>query len=501
MSVYQARTKNGYNFIFLIIILSMSCISTLVSIARIENAPDGFKPMFVLPLLYGFLFLSTDVNKAMFRYPGITVLNLILAVRYTILPFYFSLSGIYYHSNAVSTQPDENMLAIILMIYDMFCIMFTLHFLIQRLEKKRALSKEYNSEESSLYHSDQSFIYYIAIGIGVISFLIFPAIRERLNFILSRVLVNYTNLNLIETLCFLFTSNIQNLLFILVINRQYKNVTTQSKINYLSILLFAIINIATFWSSNRLTIVAQCISVILLIRALLPIKKKYFVNIVLGSLMTIIIISMSQSRWFGSGELSGFRDSMLSKFDLTQTANYLQAYFGGPHLISTAIATKTEFSTSIGLDTLLHEISSSMLFIRQIPLFNSISTTIFFNYKFGFKAFTSMILPTLGQSYLFFGIIGAPILSILFCFILYFVEKRAMLQRNIGEKYAYYVLLIWLGFFPMQNLNIITSTIFNKFLPLYLIIYANKKITLHKEARSRKALVNSGCDSREEHIL
>jgi hypothetical protein len=109
-------------------------------------------------------------------------------------------------------------------------------------------------------------------------------------------------------------------------------------------------------------------------------------------------------------------------------------------MISSAIVINKEYSHYVGIESFFNEIFTSINFIRQLPFFSQLSSTIIYNYFFGFKNEVSMILPSLAQGYMYFGVIGAPILSTFFCFLIYCVEKRLIISSNIGEKYAFYIL-------------------------------------------------------------
>ena len=461
------------------IILGASFITTLVTLINAFEAPQGYQIMWLLPLLYGILFSCTRVRKAIFRYTGITILNFVLAARYLLIPLYSSLTGVYFHSYASSTYGDANSGAILIMVYEMICIFCVLHITIGLLNRQESIY-----DNGPLYYDNHYFIYIIVILGGVVSLFIFPSVLERMNVLLVKNFV-FNNLDTFASIGYMLTVNVQKMLLLIIILREYKKITKGRKVSFLLISGVALLNIAVFWSTNRLTVVAQSIATILLIKTVIPSKGKLFYTL-LGTISILVIFSLSSYRWFGEGELFGFLNASTSRFDAQEITNYLQAYLGGPHLISTAIEAHDRYSSVIGVESFFNEMLGSIMFVRQLPFIGEISTATIFNYYFGFTEENSMILPTLGQSYMYFGTIGAPILSVIFCLLIYYVEKALIECRSIGEKYAYYILVIWLAFFPMQNLNIVMSTIFNVFLPLYLIVVTNNKITLRKKKRKVK---------------
>jgi len=474
MNKYQSIdiNKAKYFTITTKIVIIFAIISTMVTFIQRDKSPNGYENMWLLPLSYGILFYCTKIRQTFFKYIGISILNLILFVRYLILPIFSSLTGLYFHSFAIRTDGYVNSLSILLMIYEMICIFLVLHYAIKRLDRQQI--KMYN--DIKLVCDTNFGVYKVAILIGIVSFLYIPEIQERTNFLLVNDF-QYNNLNAISYVGFLFTTNALKVFFLFILSIRYEKRRKGYKKNQFLILFFAFLNISVFWSTNRLTIVAQGLATIAILKASNMINRK--LSYILITITILIVLSLSSYRWFGYGKLNTFYDDSGYYFDDNQmTSNYLQAYFGGPHLISTAINTKEKQSFGTKLEAFPNEIFSSILFVRQLIPLSENSSTKSFNKKFGFSESTSMILPTLGQSYMYFGIFGAPLLSVIFCLFLYKAEKAIIKCKNIGERYAYYILVIWLAFFPMQNLNIVSASFFNVFLPFYLIVVANKRFKI-----------------------
>lgn len=448
------------------IVLVFSIISAIIVIFFKKNSPDGYEQIWILPLLYGILFSQTNMSFVVPKYIGITVLNFILFIRYIYIPAYSAITGEYFHSSALQTQGDDNSFAILLMIYEMICIFIVFHFFIKKLDNWK---RKY--QNIILEHNSNILVYSIVLIIGLFSFLLIPSMKDRTNFIIVDE-IKYSNLNAILSILFLFMSNSLKVLFIIILTKQYVKKINGYQINQFLIVIIALVNITIFFQDSRLTVLAQGITTIALLNYLKLSNKKFLY--IIFSVTLIVIISLSSYRWFGSGSIDVFYNESSAFFE-NQSTDQLQSYFGGTHLISVAIVAKEKFASSINLETIFNEIASVILFVRQIFPPSSDSTTTLFNQLFGFHYGNSMILPTLGQSYMYFGPFGAPILSVFFSYVLYVAEKELIRRRTIGEKFAFYLLVVWLGFFPMQNLNIITSTIFNVFFPLFLIVKANQK--------------------------
>jgi hypothetical protein len=474
MNKYQLLNRSKANFtnLIAIIVIIISFVAATIVFLHRGNAPIGYENMWLLPFLYGILYYNTNIKyAATFKYIGISTLNVILFVRYIILPLFFSQTGIYFHSSAVRTMDDVNYLTIFLMIYEMVCIFLVLHYAIKKLDKQ-----EIKIHGDKKLISDKNNIgYLITIIIGIVGFFTFQGIQERVNFIF----INYYDaqqLNTIGGFCFLATRNTIPVLFLIFVSKGVNKYNIGQNSNKLLILFLAFITINVFWHTNRLTVLIQGIAVVALLNATNMFSKKLL--IVLIGFIFVSVLSLSSFRWFGYGELVTFYDDTIIYFDIKMTSNYLQSYFGGPHLISSAIKLNYSLTLLDKIEVFINEMVSSIIFVKQIFPLSENSSMVFFNQHFGHYNVVTMLLPTVGQSYMYFGILGAPLLSVIFTLLLYKAEKALLLCDTIGEKFAFYTLVVWLAFFPMQNLNIVTANFFNKFLPLYLIVLANKRIKI-----------------------
>jgi len=448
------------------IVFIVGVISSFLIILHDKKEPFPF--LWLLPLIYSLLFFISNLKFAIFNYLGVFILNLIMFLRYVILPLHSTFTGIYFHSNTINTSDLSNRISIFLMIYEMICIAITIHFLTKRLDNNRKRIYKYKLTDIQI---EKKFpIYYLAVIIGVFAFIIFPQIRERVNFLFVKEIAS-SNLNALASLAYLFAINIFKIIFIIVIiNESYKSqIGKQPHKTLIFIVTFlCIIFIA---SGNRTTIIVQALACIAILRTTHLINKKmlFFLSII----TILVVLSLTSYRLFSRGELNILINNNQEYFDEQLVQNYLQSYLGGYHLISIAIQTKPAFSGDI--QTFINEIISSIIFVRQVFPLSISSTTVIFNNNFGFIDQPSMILPSLGQGYYYFGFIGAPLLSVFFCYLLYRSENALINANSLGVKFAFYVLTSWIALFPLQNLNIITSTIFNLFFPFYLIAYFNYK--------------------------
>lgn len=469
MVYFLLKNKLGY------LVLIISLIVSFVVLGSSKHAPEGFQFLWILPLVYGVLFFCTNIKYAVIEYVGIAFLNFILLGRYLILPLFTALKGQFFHSYSMQTDPEANALALLAMAYEMICVFVALHFLIKKLDNAK------NNRSSQIFYAEnKSDIYLLVLFVGLLSFILLPSIRERTNFLIPSGFTYY-NLNTLSSIAYLFAANSIPVLFLMAVRNSYIRSINNRNIRQIPLLLIALVNISIFYGPGRMSVLAQGIATVVLLGSLHITSRKSIYLIV--SFTLLIVLSLTSFRWFGAGDLAILYYNADTYLSNQTTSNLLQAYFGGPHLISIAVTSHSKFLPNAGLHTFLNEILSSIIFVRQVfPPLSDLST-VFFNRLFGYTEYNSMIVPTLGQSYMYFGFVGAPILSILFCYLLFQAELRAINSTSIGERYAFLLLAVWLALFPMQNLGIVTQTIFNKFLPLFLIVKANQRFVIWANVR------------------
>lgn len=106
--------------IYRIITVVLSLISIISILISDLSLP---KNLIVLPTMFLFLFIVLPMfSKYIFKYIGITILNLSMLIRYVITPFLNSIYGIEMNIG-VSTAIDSQFRAINLMVFEMVSVM------------------------------------------------------------------------------------------------------------------------------------------------------------------------------------------------------------------------------------------------------------------------------------------------------------------------------------------------------------------------------------------
>ena len=453
--------KIPFKFLFFILNIIITIITAYYSV----NAPLGLNNLWILSCTYAFLMLFTHNFELLGKFIGISLTHFILYFRYIIIPLYITSNNLYNYSFGTFVQESDNQNAILIMILEMICIFLVFNFFSKKLLNLNKI--KFDIQQINNFSTKG---YQLIILLGVLSFIVFPAIRERTNFLIAKDF-GESSLNTIGTVGFLFTqASIQSLFIIQLIKVLHKKKENKAY-SILFLVLFGILQLIVFWNESRTYLASMGIITIYTLHFFKLLSKKYLVG--LGTVSAISLISLSGYQMFKEGDVASFGTTLADSE--INTLDYYQSYFGGNHLVAISVKLKSQIDSQIDIETFFNEILSNIYFVRQIFMPDQHQTVAYFNQVFGFtRGNNSMILPTLGQSYIYFGLFGAPLLSILFSRLLIWAEMNFIKSKDIGIKYSFLLGVIWFALFPMQNLNIITSSFFNIFGITYLFALLNK---------------------------
>lgn len=435
------------------------------------NYNYSFDYIFIIPAVFSLLMMLSNFYDLLGRFVGISILFVILFMRYIVSPIYSMNNQIYFHSNAVRTYFEDNITAIVLMILEMIVILFVLR------KHRLTLLTSYKIFNGKFTFTENNGFLMIYALIGLLSFAIFPSIQERTNLLFASGFGD-SHLNTIAAIGMIFVQVGIYSLFIYFLNLKGLGKTRYHIFISFLTLIIALFQITVYWSESRTYVASMGIATVFLLNKSQVLSKTILMAITIISLLAVI--SLSGLQMFEDGAISNFQgnvDVPSSSKNQFVTDNY-QAYFGGNHLIALTSKSYDEINSQIDILVFFNEIIGSITFVRQIIPPSDNQTTVHFNYLFGHTDENTIILPMLGQSYLYFGFFGSWILSFGVIRLLVYFEIMFLKSRDLGVKFAFLIGCIWLGLFPMQNINIISATIFNVFGFTYLLFKLNERFKI-----------------------
>ncbi|MGL4759966.1 MAG: hypothetical protein ACRCWG_00685 [Sarcina sp.] len=160
-----------------------------------------------------------------------------------------------------------------------------------------------------------------------------------------------------------------------------------------------------------------------------------------------------------------------------------QSYFSGPRTVALGIQMKEHFGNAITYSTLSNDFLGSVPGLaRHVDQANRINY--FFNwFIFGFKGKLTLIIPMVAIGYVYFGVIGCSIFSIICVVTVMLLGQRMERIRRLEYKYVLVTIAFLLSMYGGFNTQIIFGNLVSQVIPVLLLFYFNDIITLERVKR------------------
>ncbi len=456
------------SYLLLVIVLSISLFVSIYIYINQKNLEPGYEFLYLLPIAY-FLGYILFLHKVIYKF-GISIFMLVYLTvsffRYVILSYLVVSSGWYLGRSAVSPTKEKFNDAIFLMIYELFIYNLFIYIFHKKLFKgniKNAIVVRF---------SRNNFVYLCFITMTLALTIIFP---DSLNFFsFFKVNNNYSSIETLNTMSAItaICINISKLFiyFILVrfvIINFFKRYTIASII---MISLITIFNSLIFFGANRSDFIFSFIINILVLIYLYK-KLGIYISIFLISILPIVLSKITEYR--NSVTITGGVNRLI---DITDT---LQIYLGGVYNVAISLELNSDKK---GLIYFLIDIFRSAIgpnvFLKNL---NVVSSSKLFNERIFLNDKVSQIIPLIGQSNLYVGMLLSPILGVFFIFLAIYLTKKIVEVKRIELIYVFSLFSGRIGFVMAQNGNILLNDL-TFYLPLFLLIYyINNKVVINHE--------------------
>lgn len=424
------------------------------------TSKSGYEYLFLHPFIYAICFFIILHKGFLFKpfRPFLFVFTLITSFRYVVLPLLVVLSDYYGGRSPVEPLDASYQKAIFIMLWELIACT-SLIFFLEKWAKKHIVN-----ERKKFEIGGKSYIYLLFSFLSILLILINPSALLYINFIVPSLLNEDMQSNFIinfTVYCFLIAK-----VFIIFyfIKKLLKN---NYKYSYFFILILIFLNIMIYWGTNKSDILMAGTASALVLYQLYG-RKSFKSLIVIGLLLVFVLSAVSAFR--ETQKISGGNNSLLDK------ADSMQVYTGGVYNVAIALETKDYYPEASQLKVLMFDIFRPMIGPNLIlKNYEQVYSNIYFNNRIWTNVDRrSQIIPMIGQAYLFLGFILAPLFSMFFISLAYFLEKIYFYTRNIEIYYFVCLGLIRLGFIFGQNtMNMINDLSMNLFL-FYLLYLLNK---------------------------
>lgn len=452
--------KNHFNIVLRIFIFILGIFISFNLIYSTQQVP---RTLFLIPLIYSLLIMVfPSITKYMFSYLGLLALNITMLLRYLISPLLISINGIQV-IGAMYPLEISYTTGINLMLYEIIVIFIVFQLLHKRFYNMDSINKIEITRKPNV-----TGWLFILFCIGIV--IIYPEILGRYSFVLTTNELKSKDfgIDIISFLPLLFQLATL-VLTISLINIVYIRYKSNPKfIQVISALMITIIISSFIIGTSRFSVVLPLITGLYIIYLLF---SKYRRPVIMISVISVVFIILSTSVLKASTIYSG--NSTLNSFFNELNSN-LQLYFSG--VTNVAISVQTNYIyNSFNVESILSDLFRSVVLINSI-FHGSSSALIDFNVTFYNGGLArDQILPMIGQGYLYFGFMLAPIFSVSALIILMYFDSKVMSSHKLMYKFIYVYTSLKLGLFMMTNFTNLLSFLTNYFFVLFLIFYVNDK--------------------------
>ena len=453
MNGVSSKNNNTYSILYLLV--AFVCLLISVYCLLYSTGDEGYGNLWLLPF-------SSFVLMILFKVPivygwqetwSFKIVFLLELLRYVIIPFLMVYSNLYNSTSFLPPSKQAASLTSYLMVYELVIEMIVVSFVINRLKTRIEKTNQFDNEGSF----SSSFIVFVSIII-----VLFVIVSCRLGNYGIRVNILMFTLNASSTRVLVLGENLLKCVFSLLYFSLTMNLYANLKDN--KNLIYPILFLSFFWigigfGNARMDYVIRAITVIYFVFTFgsRTESKRISTFVMLIAMVSIVMMTLMDEN--ASNALFFFTGTSEQKSTYVYT---LQKYFSGPYNIAKSIDIGIENANNSLIwhiqqffTDLLHNISPFYKYEIMPP------TSVLFNDSLYYYGSHTQIIPLIGQSYIYFGFILAPLLTAGTILLLGKIEEKLKSQFFSTKKFILIYAAVYLSFFRMYNLTIVTGFLWN----------------------------------------
>lgn len=424
-------------------------ISSIICITQRGNIE---LPIYQLPLLCLLCFvLFRNIRKHLDSLTVLTI-GIVSMVRYGIYPITLCIESSIGSSYVLLTHNALN-----LMSYEMVVVMFVLNIYVSRLDSGNKIST------NRLIKHKLTRLNKILLLLTLPLVIIFPSLLNMFAF--WGVDMGTVPVSGVISVTFKIGLYIGYLLLLSKFSKNGRGTLLDLIISLLIAIVYIFLLAIGDASVARWTFLWIGIPTLMILTNLFPGYKKTIISFSCVALPVGIVVGT-----FIKFAMTDFSvNSFVSHF---LTSNSLSEYFGGLSGLSYVMENIAQDSRVCTLYSTFTDLLCSAPLLSAFFDFENFSTqSIYLDYLNR----TDLICPLLGQSYLHFGFLGAPVFSVLMTVLAVESERVAMKAVDVYLKYAALSLCLIFSLFMCLNTIIIFSNAWVLIIFLFLQLYNNRK--------------------------
>lgn len=434
----------------------MGLLSIIITLFGAPYTSNNYQYMLPISYTLAYIILAPSINKLSWGY---FTLNIIWLIRYVVSPVMYTITDF----SMSQVGEDYLLIALFVMILELWVTFIATKFYYDRYKKqhqknKRNTNKAINTPIKSI--SGKLVLVFILLSITIV--LLDSNALSGFNFILGQ---EFSRRSEASFGLFPIILNITKYLITIYLMGYFGNKYRKNK-NVLYVfmgVLTLFVSLSIFQGTSRAVILFEALAYVSLLIVLFPKQKKQITTVSVAAIF-LLILSITLYRYYGTRDIT----DASSIYDMEKLTSQFNAYFAGQYNIGVGIKTLDIFGHQYNIQTILKDIFNNVIALNK--LFSGINgSTFYFNYAYyNHTLWADQISPLITQALGMFNIFGFMVPFLLIKFI---IKLDILTKNNTNNLTTFTMTLIAinLAFYSPGNITIISSTVINTLVPLYLI--------------------------------
>ncbi|EJS00695.1 hypothetical protein [Bacillus mycoides] len=455
-------------------IISVTVYLIFIPFINFDSLEDGYRITVLLPLVFllcFYLFLWEPLIKK--RTPFIVLFSGVAFIRYVVLSIVTILNGTYWGLSKVPPSSESLNLAGILMCWELLITSILIFYW-----SKKTIPDNYKKQKKVLESQANPLIYLIFALVSVILIVLFPQARQGLSFFgeINRALNDEIGSPIILGIreCLINAKYFILFAFVIFLQKKFKGgFSKNSLFSYLFILVISMVVIGIRIGTNRKKLLADTFAILLFLWNLFP-KYKRTTIFAITSIGVMLVVITTVSR--------GLHDSVNGFFVEYFDLDFLQTYFLGQYNVAIAIEAVNYFPSALDIKTYLFGFLRPLFGIGAVVKnidFSTVADLFDTRMSMGLNGWRGdQILPMIGEGYMLFGLILAPIISVMTVRLGIFFDSLYSKSKKIEIVFIASIVSFYLAQGMILNSTIILNMLSFRlaiYMPVVYIAYASIK--------------------------
>jgi len=450
-----------------------SFVSSIVVWTHSYAAEPGYDLLFLLPFCFGLCLAASRQLRKNVGAPSIAMMLLALWARYVVVPSLIAVSGAYGASLTVQPWDDSLHAGILLMLYEMACILGVANVLAPRLLRGGAATRE---GSAAVDWMQWQLVFPAVVLIGVAICFAVPEARGNYRFFLdamdpsdqsARVRSGGTGLIAltVEWARLLVGVVVLNWIGLRFRATQSRIVVVLTLIGFLPVVIFVM-------RSSRESVLFPLVAAAFLCARIYPNCRRFITAVGVTTLLAVLGF-VTASKNFSRPAV----DAPVHPRE--QFAAVVQAYASPPHAVALALETETLLSgRSSRWELFVADTLASVPFVGR-KLVTGLSSTTYFNIAaYGRDSAMDQLLPMVSQANLHLGVALAPLYGVAFVFCAFLLDRRASVDRRPEFIFLDRMMMAKMAVASvMANWTTMMAAMTSMWLPLYLLCLLNRRLS------------------------